>query len=76
MLKKNHALKVIIGFCGVIVLGLISLVIIDSFNAKEEIGEDTNAPVVDASAQVPPIKITPIKTNIQNKSTTQKAKAR
>ncbi len=76
MLKKNHALKVIIGFCGVIVLGLVSLVIIDSFNIKEEIGEDTNAPVVDASAQVSPIKTIPSKTNTQNKTSTQKAKIR
>ena len=33
---NKHLLKVIIGFCGMITLGLVSLVIIDSFKLKNQ----------------------------------------
>jgi hypothetical protein len=32
---KSHLFKVLIGFCGMILLGLISLVVIDSFKGVD-----------------------------------------
>lgn len=51
---NSHLFKVIIGFCGVIVLGLISLVFIDSLKERD-IGVKAEIPVVEtqASTQTP-----------------------
>lgn len=42
---NSHLLKVILGFCGVIILGLISLVFIDSL--KEKDNTTAQAPIVE-----------------------------
>lgn len=46
---NGHLLKVIVGFCGVIILGLISLVFIDSFKEKD-IDKKAKAPIIETQA--------------------------
>jgi hypothetical protein len=50
----RHVLKVIIGFCGMILLGLISLVIIDSLQPKQEATNSVNQP---KTSTLPPVKV-------------------
>lgn len=56
---SKHLLKVIIGFCGMIILGLATLVIIDSFKDKK-INEDANiSPVNVENSKQTPTKVQP-----------------
>jgi len=49
---NSHLVKVIVGFCGMILLGLISLTIIDSLQQKDQ---QPNASVPTATT-LPPVK--------------------
>ncbi len=66
---NSHLLKVILGFCGVILAGLISLVIIDSFKDKDVVVR-AEAPTAGTyqNTKSAPIKLPPIK-NIPTKKT-------
>lgn len=44
---SKHLLKVIIGFCGMIIFGLVSLVIVDSFKEENKSQMVTPAPVIE-----------------------------
>jgi hypothetical protein len=46
---NGHLVKVIVGFCGVIILGLISLVFIDSLKEKDNDAK-AEAPIVETQA--------------------------
>ena len=67
---NKHLLKVILGFCGVIILGLVSLVFIDSCKEERATVKAEN-PVPDASVtKIPPVK------KLINSKTAPKAKTR
>lgn len=61
---SKHLLKVIIGFCGMIILGLATLVVIDSFKDEEQ-NQQATAPSVENTN---PVKV-PVKTPTPNKKT-------
>lgn len=52
---NGHLLKVILGFCGVIIIGLISLVFIDSLKERDNQTTNTQNEMVEtkATSQIP-----------------------
>lgn len=68
---SKHLLKVIIGFCGMIIFGLVTLVIVDSFKDKGAVAA-VNSPVSQApvTATPKPPKKAPVKKSTLHSSTT------
>lgn len=63
----KHLLKVIIGFCGMIIFGLVSLVVIDHFKSTEK-----EATAITPTPEVKVLPKTPVKsTNKKSQTKTQ-----
>lgn len=69
---SSHLIKVIVAFCGMIVFGLASLVIIDSFKDKEE--DQVASPVVAEPVVLPKTEVK-IPTKTPAKKTTPQTQA-
>ncbi len=52
---NSHLLKVLVGFCGVILLGLISLVIIDSMKEKDKTATAPQTTISTSTTLPPPV---------------------
>ncbi len=57
---NKHLLKVILGFCGVIILGLISLVFIESFKEDPVAVKVENSATNASVSKIPPVKTVPV----------------
>lgn len=71
---NGHLLKVILGFCGVIIIGLISLVFIDSFKERGNQTTNTQNEMVEtkATSQIPTNSKSPTTSTVKKTTPTKK----